>query len=100
MVEALPFEVATMVEQDITPTISTVEEARLFDEEAERRGKDVGVHVEIDTGMGRVGFWHENAVEQILQIVELRHLRVEALYETVRGLGGTAAAGRTRRAAP
>jgi alanine racemase len=77
---ALPFEVATMVEQDITPTISTVEEARLFDEEAERRGKDVGVHVEIDTGMGRVGFWHENAFQEILQIAALRHLRVEALY--------------------
>ena len=77
---ALPFEVETMVEQDITPTISAVEEARLFDEEAQRLGKKVGVHVEIDTGMGRVGFWHENAVEQILQITALHHLRIEALY--------------------
>src|SRR5262249_13842369 len=48
---ALPFEVATMVQHNITPTISTVEEARLFAAEAERRGKRVGVHVEIDTGM-------------------------------------------------
>jgi len=77
---ALPFEIATMVEQNITPTISTLDEARLFDEEAQRRGKNVGVHVEIDTGMGRVGFWHENAVEQILQIAALHHLRLEALY--------------------
>ncbi len=77
---ALPFEVATMVEHNITPTISMVEEARLFDKEAERRGKTVGVHVEIDTGMGRVGFWHENAVEQVLQLAGLRHLHLEALY--------------------
>ena len=37
---ALPFEVATMVEQNITPTISTLEEARFFDEEAQRRGQE------------------------------------------------------------
>jgi alanine racemase len=77
---ALPFEIATMVDQDITPTISTLEEARLFDEEAQRCGKKVGVHVEIDTGMGRVGFWHENAVEQILQLGALPHLRLDAVY--------------------
>ncbi|HXI82816.1 MAG TPA: alanine racemase [Verrucomicrobiae bacterium] len=77
---ALPFEVATMVERDITPTISTVEEARLFDEEAKRQGGNVGVHVEIDTGMGRVGFWHEDAAKQILQVAALRQLRIEALY--------------------
>ena len=77
---ALPFEVATMVEQNITPTISTLEEARLFDEEAKRRSKKVGVHVEIDTGMGRVGFWHENAVDRISQMAALRHLHLDALY--------------------
>jgi alanine racemase len=77
---ALPFEVETMVQKNITPTISALEEARLFDEEAQRQGKTVGVHVEIDTGMGRVGFWHEDAVKNILQMVALRQLRIEALY--------------------
>ena len=77
---ALPFEVATMVQHNITPTISAIEEARLFNAEAERLGKSVGVHVEIDTGMGRVGFWHEDAVKHILEIAALRQLRVEALY--------------------
>jgi alanine racemase len=77
---ALPFEVATMVEQNITPTISTSDEARLFDEEARRRGRNIGVQVEIDTGMGRVGFWYEDAAEQVLRIATLQHLRLEALY--------------------
>ena len=65
---ALPFEVAKMVEQNIMPTISTIEEARLFDEEAQRQGKTVDVQIEIDTGMGRVGFWHEEASKQVLKI--------------------------------
>src|ERR1035437_1366804 len=45
---ALPFEVATMVEQNVTPTISTVEEAQLFEEEAHRRDKVVDVQIEVD----------------------------------------------------
>lgn len=77
---ALPFEVPTMVEQNITPTISTLEEARLFEEEAARCGKTADVQVEVDTGMGRVGFWHEEAPKQISNIAGLRHLRIAAFY--------------------
>jgi alanine racemase len=75
---ALPFEVDKIVEQNITPTISTLDEARQFNAAAgERR---LPVHIEIDTGMGRVGFWHEEAGKAIEQIAALPHLRIEALY--------------------
>jgi alanine racemase len=77
---ALPFEVAKMVEQNITPTISTVDEARLFAEEAQRAGQPFGVQVEVDTGMGRVGFWHEEAVSAVREIAGMPPLRVEGLY--------------------
>ncbi len=77
---ALPFEVGKIIEQNITPTLSTLDEAKLFEDEAARRGKDFSVQIEIDTGMGRVGFWHEEAVEQIRQIATLRHLRLDAVY--------------------
>jgi alanine racemase len=77
---ALPFEVAKMIEQNITPTISTIEEAQLFEDEARQHGKIVDAHVEVDTGMGRVGFWHEDAAANIRQITALRHVRVEGLY--------------------
>ena len=77
---ALPFEVAKMMEQGITPTISTLGEAQLFEEEAGRRGKAVDVHVEVDTGMGRVGLWHEDAAKAVSQIAALRHVRIAGLY--------------------
>jgi alanine racemase len=77
---ALPFEIPKMVEQNITPTISTVEEARLFDEEAARSGRTVDVQIELDTGMGRVGFWHEDAPKEVINIAACRHLRVVAFY--------------------
>jgi alanine racemase len=77
---ALPFEISKMIEQNITPTISTIEEARLFEDEARQRGKIVDAHVEVDTGMGRVGFWHEDATRSILQVAALRHVRIAGLY--------------------
>jgi alanine racemase len=77
---ALPFEVETIVEQNITPTISTLDEARQFESAAAARGCRLPVHVEIDTGMGRVGFWHEEAGRAVEQIAALPHLRIEGLY--------------------
>ncbi len=75
---ALPFEVEKIVEQNITPTISTLDEARQFNAAAGAR--QIPVHIEVDTGMGRVGFWHEEAGKAIEQIAALPHLRIEALY--------------------
>src|ERR1043166_4377417 len=77
---ALPFEIAKIVEQNITPTISTLDEAHLLEKEAALQNKTIPVQVEIDTGMGRVGFWHEDATGQIAKLATLPHLRIEALY--------------------
>src|SRR6266404_7282424 len=77
---ALPFEVAKMIEQNITPTISTSEEAYLFEEEAREHGQTVDVQIEVDTGMGRVGFWHEDAARNVSQIAALKHLRIAGIY--------------------
>ncbi|MGD0016788.1 MAG: alanine racemase [Verrucomicrobiia bacterium] len=77
---ALSFELPKLVEQDIAPTISTLEEATLVNAEAERQKKTVGVQVEVDTGMGRVGFWYEDAARQIGQLAALPHLRIDGMY--------------------
>ncbi len=77
---SLSFEIEKMVEQRIMPTISTLEEARWFSEEAARQDCTLPVQVEVDTGMGRVGFWHEDALEQIGKVAALPHLKIDALY--------------------
>ena len=50
---ALPFEIQPLIENNITPTICSLAEAKLFAAAAHRR---LDVHVKIDTGMGRIGF--------------------------------------------
>jgi alanine racemase len=77
---ALPFEVEKIVEQNITPTISTLDEARQFETVAAVYDRRLPIHIEVDTGMGRVGFWHEEAGKAIAQIAALPHLKIEALY--------------------
>lgn len=77
---ALPFEHEKMVEQDIIATVSSVEEARRLDAVAAALGKRHPVHIEIDTGMGRAGIWHEAAPSAVAEIAQMPHLRVEGLY--------------------
>lgn len=54
-----------------------------LDAAAAARGVTVGVHVKIDTGLGRVGVAHARAVDFIQQVVELRHLRLEGVLTTL-----------------
>ena len=77
---ALPFEVSKIVEQNIMPTISNLDEARLLEEEARRQNKQLPVQIEIDTGMGRVGIWHEDAAKHVLAIGDYNNLQIAGLY--------------------
>jgi len=38
------------------------------------------VHIKIDTGMGRLGLWHEQAEDIIARIIRLSHLDIEGIY--------------------
>ena len=74
---AFPFEIDAMLANNITPTISSFSEAQQFEQTATRR---VDVHVEIDTGMGRCGFWHAGATTALQQLATFRHLQVAGVY--------------------
>ncbi len=77
---ALPFELDKLVEQQIITTISSIEEARQLNAVAALHDRVHPVHVEVDTGMGRTGCWHENAPTVVREIASLPHLRLEGLY--------------------
>jgi len=77
---ALSFEIEKLVEQNITPTISNLAEAEQFEAVATAQNRQLPIQIEIDTGMGRVGLWHESAAETVRQIAALPHLRITGLY--------------------
>ncbi|MEI8064707.1 MAG: alanine racemase [Verrucomicrobiota bacterium] len=74
---AFQFEIDALLAHNITPTISSLAEAKLFEQSASRR---VNAHVEIDTGMGRCGFWHTEAVTALQQLAALPHLQITGVY--------------------
>ena len=64
----------------LRPTVSELSFAREISHEAARRGVEAPIHVKVDTGMGRVGITHDQAVERIAEIAEVPGLILEGLY--------------------
>jgi alanine racemase len=67
---ALPSEYAEIARHGFIPTISSLEEARLFGK-AVPRGSQASIHFKVDTGMGRLGAHPEEAFSILREIRKL-----------------------------
>lgn len=76
----LPDEVETAVKDEVMPTISSLDEAKLFSDAAAKLKRNVAVHIKVDTGMGRLGVAVSDAVNLIAGASRLPGIRVEGLY--------------------
>lgn len=76
----LPEEDDRLIEQDLTATVSTLEECERLHALAERRQTVLKIHLKIDTGMGRLGIWHGFAAELLAAIRTMPWLRLEGAY--------------------
>ena len=64
----LPQEDAYLFHHNLIPTVSTLDEIKRLDGKARARKTTLKVHLKIDTGMGRLGAWHENAEPVIREL--------------------------------
>jgi alanine racemase len=64
----------------LTPTIASPTSARRLQEAAERRGVRLRYHLEIDTGMNRLGFRHDNLARTMPELLASPNLELEAVY--------------------
>lgn len=71
-----------LVEYDITPVISSLENARAISKTAAEVGKTVSGFIAADTGMGRIGYltWDENAVSEIKEVSQLPNFKIAGLF--------------------
>lgn len=76
----LPEEEDMLVRLGLVATVSSTEEAARFDAAAARIGKTLDVHINIDTGMGRLGAWHEQAGPVFSAVAGARCLRLRGVY--------------------
>lgn len=75
----LPEEVRAAVERDISITVCGDE---LLDavRDSAKDGLKAKVHIKIDTGMGRIGIWHEEALHFIKNLAQEKGVIIEGIY--------------------
>ena len=76
----LPEEDHYLIDYDLIGTVSTFEEAKRLNAIGEGRGTKLQVHLKIDTGMGRLGVWHEDAIGLIEFIRNQTQLVLKGIY--------------------
>lgn len=71
--------VSAVVRHRLIPVIYSISAARELSKEALKNNLQIPVHIEIDTGVGRVGFKPDEAVKKIIDINSLHGLRTEGI---------------------
>jgi len=68
-----------IVKHNLTPIVCSREMVNLLNDAGKRAGKKVKAHIKIDTGMGRLGIWHKNALPFIEYIHKLPYIEIEGI---------------------
>ncbi len=76
----LPHEDTYLFQHNLIPTISTMEEIRRLDGKARAEKATLDVHLKIDTGMGRLGAWHEEAEPVIEGLGKAIGLKLSGIF--------------------
>ena len=75
-----PGEIKELIRHNVTTTVSSLEEAQAVNNAARRLNKKANVHVELDTGMGRLGVATAEALSLLFKVNNLPHLDLEGAY--------------------
>ncbi|MCX5667225.1 MAG: alanine racemase [Candidatus Omnitrophica bacterium] len=78
----LPEEVKIAKDRDITLTLCSHEILKEIKALAknEERGTKIKVHIKVDTGMGRIGVWHEDALDFVKEAAAEKSVMLEGIY--------------------
>lgn len=68
------------LDYDVALTICSADLVRSLNNKAKARNRSVPVHIKIDTGMGRIGLWHEEAFDVLKKIAQMKHIKMEGIY--------------------
>lgn len=75
----LPEEIKAAVEKNITLTLASYDLLKAIKKECGPHHR-MKVHIKVDTGMGRIGVWHEEALDFIKHISQERCIIIEGIY--------------------
>jgi len=70
---------SAILEYDLIPSLSNEDELNRFIELGKRRGKPQAVHFKIDTGMGRMGCWWEEASDLLQKVLNAKEIDLQGV---------------------
>jgi len=73
-------EIPALFEHKLTPSVTETEFAQRLSAEAVKREASIGLHVEVDTGMGRTGVDEETAAEFVAAVAGLPGLDIDGVF--------------------
>jgi len=76
----LPGDVETLIMNDIHITLFNEELLKAISDTFRKKGKKAGVHIKIDTGLGRIGVLPEKAEEFIKKVSEEKGIRIDGIF--------------------
>lgn len=73
-------QIDTLIHYDLTPTVYDLKLAEVLSKKATYFNKKLKVHVYVDTGMGSIGVKHDNTVEFVKFVKNLKNILIEGIY--------------------
>jgi len=73
-------DILPIFEYGLTQTVSTLELAKALGKKARSLNKPVNVHIKVDTGMGRLGVLHHEAIRLVEKVRLLKGVRIEGIF--------------------
>lgn len=70
-----------LIKYDIEQTVYDLEYAKRLAEVAKKLNKKARIHIAVDTGMGRIGFYpNEKSVDDVVEISKLKNIEIEGMF--------------------
>jgi alanine racemase len=76
----LPKEAEGVLRFNVVQTVSDLRIARILSMLGQAKKRTIKVHIKIDTGMGRIGFWHEEAIAFVKKIASLKNISIDGIF--------------------
>lgn len=73
-------EIEQIIKYNLTPSVSDLSFAKKLNNALAKSGHKLPVHIEVDTGMGRGGTMHTEAMKLIEEISKLKNIKPEGIF--------------------
>jgi alanine racemase len=73
-------EIEQIIKYNLTPSVSDLSFVKKLNTALVKSGHNLSVHIEVDTGMGRGGTMHTEAIKLVKEISNLKNIKLEGIF--------------------